>query len=96
MDGNEKILLDASWFSSKSEVNDVIRSWETGLKLNIHPESHSEAIASSVLEMIGITPDKDRLETMMFAVGRPIVEHLIERELKKNKGDTDAKTEDLD
>ena len=49
MDGNEKILLDASWFSSKSEVNDVIRSWETGLKLNIHPESHSEAIASSVI-----------------------------------------------
>ena len=96
MDENEKILLDASWFSSKSEVNDVIRSWETGLKLNIHPESHSEVIASSVLEMIGITPDKDRLETMMFAVGRPIVELLIERELKKNKGDTDAKTEDLD
>ena len=96
MDRNEKILLDASWFSSKSEVNDVIRSWETGLKLNIRPESHSEVIASSVLEMIGITPDKDRLETMMFAVGRPIVELLIERELKKNKGDTDAKTEDLD
>ena len=32
----------------------------------------------------------------MFAVGRPIVELLIERELKKNKGDTDAKKEDLD
>lgn len=97
MDGNEKILLDASWFSSKSEVANVIHAWETGLNLNLHPELHSEAIASSVLEHLGIAADKENLETMMFAVGRPIVELLIERELfKNNKGETNGKTETLD
>lgn len=97
MDGNEKILLDASWFSAKSEVANVIHAWETGLSLNLHPELHSEAIASSVLEHLGIPSDKDNMETMMFAVGRPIVELLIERELfKNNKGETNGKTETLD